>query len=239
MEKLNPDYTFESFIVGDSNQYAYSVSRMAADYPGRWCNLIYIYGDVGMGKSHLMQAIGNHIANKNPTGIICKTTCERFSNEHINAIQNGKITELRKKYRQVDLLLVDDIQFLSGKTRLQKEFFHTFNALFGDHKLIVLTSDCSPSAMKEMPALISRFGWGQVVQLGKPCLATRIAILQKMTKKQGIKLESSDIRFIAERITSNIRSLETAVFRINAARQFAENKLILNRLEISDLLKGI
>ena len=166
---LNPNYTFDSFVVGASNQFAHAAALAAANSPSRTYNPLFLYGGVGLGKTHLMQAIGNHVATKKTRAKICYITCESFTNEYIDAIQNSNVSAFRKKYRKIDMLLIDDIQFLDGKAGLQEEFFHTFNALFENHKQVVLTSDRTPSEMAGLaPRLISRFEWGLVTELGKP-----------------------------------------------------------------------
>ena len=154
---LNPNYTFDSYVVGTNNQFAHAAAMAAANSPSRTYNPLFLYGGVGLGKTHLMQAIGNHMASKKPRAKICYITCESFTNEYIEALQNNSVSAFRKKYRKIDMLMIDDIQFLDGKARLQEEFFHTFNALFESHKQIVLTSDRTPSEMAGLaPRLISQ-----------------------------------------------------------------------------------
>lgn len=212
---LNPNYTFDSFVVGASNQFAHAAALAAANSPSRTYNPLFIYGGVGLGKTHLMQAIGNHIATKKPRAKICYTTCESFTNEYIDAIQNSSVSAFRKKYRKIDMLLIDDIQFLDGKAGLQEEFFHTFNALFENHKQIVLTSDRTPSEMAGLaPRLISRFEWGLVTELGKPDVETRSAILRKKAELLHLNIDLALLDYLAERVSSNIRSLEGALIRV-------------------------
>ena len=212
---LNPNYTFDSFVVGPSTQFAHAAAIAAANSPSRTYNPLFLYGGVGLGKTHLMQAIGNHIASKKPRAKICFINCESFTNEYIEALQNNNVTAFRKKYRKIDMLMIDDIQFLDGKTRLQEEFFHTFNTLFENHKQIVLTSDRTPSEMAGLaPRLISRFEWGLVTELGKPDVETRTAILRKKAELLNLKVNFELIDYLSERISSNVRSLEGALIRV-------------------------
>ena len=212
---LNPNYTFDSFVVGSSTQFAHAAAMAAANSPSRTYNPLFLYGGTGLGKTHLMQAIGNHVATKKPRLKICYINCESFTNEYIEALQNNSVTAFRKKYRKIDMLLIDDIQFLDGKARLQEEFFHTFNTLFESHKQIVLTSDRTPSEMAGLaPRLISRFEWGLVTELGKPDVETRTAILRKKAELLNLQIDHGLLDYLAERISSNIRSLEGALIRV-------------------------
>ncbi len=212
---LNKNYTFDSFVVGPSNQFAHAAAMAAASSPSRTYNPLFIYGGVGLGKTHLMQAIGNHVAAKKPRAKICYINCETFTNEYIDALQNNSVSAFRKKYRKIDMLMIDDIQFLDGKARLQEEFFHTFNSLFESHKQIVLTSDRTPSEMAGLaPRLISRFEWGLITELGKPDVETRTAILRKKAELLNLHVDHDLIDYLAERISSNIRSLEGALIRV-------------------------
>ncbi|MCK4564717.1 MAG: chromosomal replication initiator protein DnaA [Verrucomicrobia bacterium] len=212
---LNPNYTFNSYVVGASNQFAHAAAMAVANSPSRTYNPLFLYGGVGLGKTHLMQAIGNHMASKKPRARICYITCESFTNEYIEALQNNSVSAFRKKYRKIDMLMIDDIQFLDGKQRLQEEFFHTFNALFESHKQIVLTSDRTPSEMAGLtPRLISRFEWGLITELGKPDVETRTAILRKKAELLNLHIDHELLDYLAERISSNIRSLEGALIRV-------------------------
>ena len=212
---LNKNYTFDSFVVGPSNQFAHAAAMAASNSPSRTYNPLFLYGGVGLGKTHLMQAIGNHVASKKPRAKICYINCETFTNEYIEALQSNSVSAFRKKYRKIDMLMIDDIQFLDGKARLQEEFFHTFNTLFESHKQIVLTSDRTPSEMAGLaPRLISRFEWGLVTELGKPDVETRTAILRKKAELLNLKIDFELIDYLAERISSNIRSLEGALIRV-------------------------
>jgi len=212
---LNKNYTFDSFVVGPSNQFAHAAAMAAANSPSRTYNPLFIYGGVGLGKTHLMQAIGNHVVSKKPRAKICYISSETFLNEYIDSLQNNSIAAFRKRYRKIDMLMIDDIQFLDGKKRVQEEFFHTFNTLFESHKQIVLTSDRTPSEMDGLETrLISRFEWGLVTELGKPDVETRTAILRKKAELLNLKVDFELIDYLAERISSNIRSLEGALIRV-------------------------
>jgi chromosomal replication initiator protein len=212
---LNPNYTFDSYVVGSSNQFPHAAALAASTSSSRTYNPLFLYGGVGLGKTHLMQAIGNHVATKRPRSRICYITCESFTNEYIEALQNNSVSAFRKKYRKIDMLMIDDIQFLDGKARLQEEFFHTFNALFESHKQIVLTSDRTPSEMAGLaPRLISRFEWGLVTELSKPDVETRTAILRKKAELLNLRIDPELVNYLAERISSNIRSLEGALIRV-------------------------
>lgn len=236
---LNPNYTFESFVVGASTQFAHAAALAAANSPSRTYNPLFIYGDVGLGKTHLMQAIGNHIALKKPKSKISYLTCEAFTNEYIDAIQNNNVSAFRKKYRKIDILLIDDIQFLDGKSGLQEEFFHTFNALFENHKQVVLTSDRTPSEMAGLaPRLISRFEWGLVTELGKPDAETRSAILRKKAQLLNMNIDHTLLDYLAERVSSNIRSLEGALIRVATFMSLTNQHVNVQKIDelLHDLL---
>jgi chromosomal replication initiator protein len=214
---LNPKYTFENFVVGSSNQFAHAVAVAVAENPGRAYNPLFIYGGVGLGKTHLMQAIGNFIKQNMQSKTVVYITTENFMNELIDALRNDRMSEFREKYRTVDVLLVDDIQFISGKDRTQIEFFHTFNALYDAGKQIVLTSDRPP---KDIPMLTdrlrSRFEWGIIADIQPPDFETRMAILRKKAEIEGIEVSDDILRLIASAIRSNIRQLEGALLKIKA-----------------------
>ena len=235
---LNPNYTFDSFVIGVNNQFAHAAAMAAATSPSRTYNPLFIYGDVGLGKTHLMQAIGNYVVNKKPRTKVRYITCEAFTNEYIDALQNNKVSLFRKKYRKIDLLLIDDIQFLDGKNRLQEEFFHTFNTLFESHKQIILTSDRTPSEMDGLaPRLISRFEWGLVTELIKPDVETRTAILRKKAESMKLTIDLVLLDYLAEKITSNIRSLEGALIRIATYVSLTHQKISTE--QIDELLKDL
>ncbi|TAJ10624.1 MAG: chromosomal replication initiator protein DnaA [Nitrospirae bacterium] len=213
---LNPKYTFKTFVVGASNQFAHAASMAVADRPAEAYNPLFIYGGVGLGKTHLLNAIGNHVAEKADVRIAYVTT-EQFTNEVINSIRYDKMMDLRKKYRNIDMLLVDDVQFLAGKERTQEEFFHTFNTLYEAHKQIVLSSDRFPKEMPDMEErLRSRFEWGLIADLQPPDVETRIAILRKKSDDEGIGLPEDVVQFLAANMKSNIRELEGSLVRLGA-----------------------
>ncbi len=212
---LNQHYTFDSFVVGPANQFAHAAAMASAQSPSRAYNPLFIYGEVGLGKTHLMQAIGSFILSKKTRGKICYTTSEAFLNEYIESLQTNSLTKFRKKYRTVDALLIDDIHFLAGKDRLQEEFFHTFNAIFENHKQIVMTSDRPAGELSGLaPRLVSRFEWGLVVELESPDMETRVAILRKKCDLMNLSIDPNLLFYIAERISSNIRRLEGALIRV-------------------------
>ncbi len=212
----NPKYTFENFVVGASNQFAHAASLAVAEAPSRVYNPFFIYGGVGLGKTHLLNSIGNFVMQKADIRIAYVTT-EQFTNEVINSIRYDKMTELRRRYRTIDILLIDDIQFLAGKERTQEEFFHTFNTLYEAGKQIVLSSDRFPKEMPSMEErLRSRFEWGLIADLQMPDFETRIAILRKKSEEEGIAIGDEVIHFLAERLKNNIRELEGALIRLGA-----------------------
>ncbi len=215
--QLNTKYTFNSFVVGSCNQFAHAAALAVAESPARAYNPLFLYGGVGLGKTHLLNAIGNFILEKRPGTKIAYLSSEQFTNEVINSIRYDRMLEFRNKYRSVDTLLVDDIQFIAGKERTQEEFFHTFNALYEAHKQIVLSSDRFP---KEIPTieerLRSRFEWGLIAALQVPDLETRIAILRKKAETEGINLQDEVAHLLAETIRGNVRELEGALIRVGA-----------------------
>jgi len=235
---LNPNYTFDSYVVGPANQFAHAAAMAAANSPSRTYNPLFIYGGVGLGKTHLMQAIGNHVASKKPRAKICYITSESFTNEYIEALQNNSVSMFRKKYRKIDMLMIDDIQFLDGKARLQEEFFHTFNALFESHKQIILTSDRTPSEMAGLePRMVSRFEWGLLTELGKPDVETRTAILRKKAELLNLQIDHGLLDYLAERISSNIRSLEGALIRVASYISLTNQHVDIAKVE--DLLRDL
>lgn len=218
---LNPRYVFENFIVGKGNELAHAACLAVVNNLGKAYNPLFIYGGVGLGKTHLLQAIGNEVAKT--SNKILYTTSEKFTNNYIQAVTTGKAKEFKNLYRNVDLLLVDDVQFMGGKDGTQEEFFHTFNELLQNDKQIVLTSDRAP---KSIPAiekrLVSRFEAGMVADVGKPDIETKIAILEKKAKEKNIQLERELLAYIAEHVQNNIRELEGALIKVIAYHQFKQ-----------------
>jgi chromosomal replication initiator protein len=214
---LNGSYTFEAFVVGSSNQFAHAAALAVANLPAKNYNPLFIYGGVGLGKTHLLNAIGNHIVQNDLTANVCYLSSEKFTNELINCLRYEKMTDFRNKYRNKDVLLVDDIQFLGGKERTQEEFFHTFNALYDSHKQIVITSDKLP---KEIPGLEerlrSRISWGLIADIQPPDIETKVAILCKKAETYNIALTNDVGLFLASHLGSNIRELEGALTRLRA-----------------------
>jgi chromosomal replication initiator protein len=235
---LNPRNTFESFVVGPNNEIAHAASLAVAQAPARTYNPLFIYGGVGLGKTHLMQAIGQFVWAKKQNMKVIYVSSELFINEFIDAIQHSNLVKFRKRYRQPDLLLIDDIQFLGGKERSQEEFFHTFNTLFDGHKQIVLSSDRPASEIANLEQrLVSRFEWGLTAELQPPDIETRLAILRKKADTMQIKLHEDVFQFLASRIRTNVRRLEGALMRVASFASLSGRELTKETVE--HLLKDI
>lgn len=235
---LNPKYTFDKFVVGACNEFAHAASLGAADAPGKTYNPLFIYGGVGLGKTHLMHAIGHSIKQRNRHLRVAYITSEKFMNELINAIRYDKTQTFREKYRSIDVLLMDDVQFMAGKERTQEEFFHTFNALHNDQKQIVISSDCPP---REIPTLEerlhSRFEWGLIADIEPPDLETKVAILKRKADLDGVTLPDEIAMFIAGKVRSNIRELEGSLVRLVAISSL--RGLPISKMLAQDAMRNI
>ena len=230
--KLNPRYTFDTFVVGPNNSFAHAAALAVAQAPAKAYNPFFLYGGVGLGKTHLMQAIGHCAAANHKSAKVCYITSEQFTNEYIQAIQTASITKFRKKYRQVDVLLIDDIQFIGGKAQTQDEFFHTFNSLNDAHKQIVISSDRPAAEIANLESrLVSRFEWGLVTELQPPALETRIAILKKKAAALNVNIPDRIIEYLAERIRTNIRRLEGALIRLASYASLTGKEITIDLLE--------
>ena len=229
---LNPKYTFESFVVGNANRFAHAAALAVAESPGEAYNPLFIYGGVGLGKTHLMQAIGHFIHHADPTKKILYITSENFTNELISAIQMKTTYEFREKIRKVDVLMVDDIQFIAGRESTQQEFFNTFNELHNDNKQIILTSDKPPKDIPRLEErLSSRFEWGLVADIQRPDVDTRVAILREKTTQEGIKVPDEVLQLIAGKIDSNIRELEGCLTRLVAYSNLVKEPITIDLCE--------
>ncbi|MGV3772994.1 MAG: chromosomal replication initiator protein DnaA [Verrucomicrobiales bacterium] len=229
---FNPKNTFENFVVGSNNNFAHAAAIAVAQSPGKSYNPLFMYGGVGLGKTHLLHAIGQYVASNKKGAKVAYVSSEKFTNEYIDAIQNSSLVKFRKKYRQTDVLLIDDIQFLAGKERIQEEFFHTFNALHESHKQIVLTCDRPASEIQNLEhRLVSRFEWGLVTDLQPPDIETRVAILRKKEKSMGVEMPADVLNFLATRIRANIRRLEGALIRVASYAALTGKKVSLEVAE--------
>jgi chromosomal replication initiator protein len=235
---LNSKYTYDSFVVGSCNQFAHAASLAVAEAPGRTYNPLYVYGGVGLGKTHLMHACGHAIKQRNPHLKLCYLSSEKFMNELINAIRYDKTPGFREKYRSVDVLLIDDVQFMAGKERTQEEFFHTFNSLYDQQKQIVISSDCPP---REIPTLEerlhSRFEWGLIADIEPPDLETKVAIINRKAEIMGVTIPDDVALFIATRVKNNVRELEGSLVRLIAISSLRGDKI--SRVLAQDAVRNI
>jgi chromosomal replication initiator protein len=235
---LNPRYTFDTFIVGSSNQFAHAACRAVAEAPSRSYNPLFIYGGVGLGKTHLMHAVGQYVLQHDRNLKLTYISAERFMNEMINAVRYDRIIDFRERYRTVDILLVDDVQFIAGKEGTQTEFFHTFNALYDSQKQIVISSDCPPHEIPQLEErLRSRFEWGLIADIQSPDLETKVAILKKKADAEAVPLPDNVAIYIAGRIKSNIRELEGSLIRLIAYASLTGQAISLPLAQ--DVLKNI
>jgi len=230
--KLNPKYAFDSFVVGTSNQFGHAASLAVAESPSSTYNPLYLYGQSGLGKTHLLQAIAHKLLTDRADLQICYTTCEDFTNQFINSIRFNKGQAFRNRFRNVDVLIIDDIQFLSGKTQTQEEFFHTFNTLFEQQKQIILSSDVEPSEIPKLESrLTSRFQWGLIADIQPPALETRIAILKKKSEAEQVHLDDDVVLYIASKVRSNVRELEGALVKLLAYASLANRRIDVDLAE--------
>ncbi len=237
---LNPAHTFASFVVGANSQFAHAACEAVAKKSGIGYNPLFIYGGPGLGKTHLMQAIGHELLRRQPGSRVIYLTCEKFTNEFIDAIRRGDIEKFRRRYRSSDVLLIDDVQFLAGKERSQEEFFHTFNTLLDGRNQVVLTCDRPACEIKSLePRLISRFECGLTVEMQPPQMETRMAILQKKSLDWKVRLDESVLRFLAEKIRTNVRRLEGALMRVATYASLAGESVTVDKVEhlLRDLIR--
>jgi len=229
---FNPKNTFDTFVVGNNNNFAYAAALAVAQSPGKSYNPLFLYGGVGLGKTHLLHAIGQYVFGHRKGARVAYVSSEKFTNEYIDGIQNNQLAKFRKRYRQTEVLLIDDIQFLAGKERIQEEFFHTFNALHEAHKQIVLTCDRPASEIHGLEhRLVSRFEWGLVTDLQPPDVEMRLAILNKKAQLMGVQLPEEIMNFLANRIRTNIRRLEGALIRVASYTALTGKKLTIEMVE--------
>ena len=238
--QLNPKNTFENFVIGPGNQLAHAASIAIASNPGRSYNPLFLYGDTGLGKTHLMHAVAHHAIRNNPNMRVAYVSSEKFTNEFIRSIQENTLVQFRRRYRNVDLLLVDDIHFLAGKESTQEEFFHTFNELFESQKQIFITSDRPAGEIAKLEArLVSRFQWGLVTDIQAPDLETRVAILRKKAESMNLNLEDHVLQFLAERVSKNVRRMEGALTRVASYQNLVRGHISGDVLEnlLGDILR--
>jgi chromosomal replication initiator protein len=225
---LNPDYVFDNFVTGPCNRLPHAASLAVSEQPGRAYNPLFIHGGVGLGKSHLLQAVCQRVLDRDQDARILYLSCDSFINQFINAVESGDMNGFRYRYRNVDMLVIDDIHFLAGRDRTQEEFFHTFNTLYQQHKQIILSADCPPSEIPELEErLISRFNWGLVARIEKPCYETRVAILKKKARMRGLELAEDVICYVAAKLDTNTRELEGAITKLQGMSLLANGQIDL------------
>ncbi len=237
---LNPRFTFENFVVGKSNEFCFAACEAVAKSPGNVYNPLFIYGGVGLGKTHIMQAIGHRLRQNRPSSHVRYVSSEKFMNEMIQSIQRGTTFEFKRRYRSADLLFIDDIQFLTGKESTQEEFFHTFNTLYDAHKQIVITSDRPPKALNDLEdRLVSRFNWGLVSDISAPDYETRVAILRRKAEAENMEISNDVLMCIADRITNNVRELEGSLVRLSALASLTKSKIDVDLVQefLKDLMR--
>jgi chromosomal replication initiator protein len=226
---LNPDYIFENFVTGPCNRLPHAAAVAVAEQPGQEYNPLFIHGGVGLGKTHLLQAVCQKMLEHKSDARILYLSCDSFINQFINAVETGEMNQFRHRYRHVDMLVIDDIHFLAGRDRTQEEFFHTFNTLYQQHKHVILSADCPPSEIPELEErLVSRFNWGLVARIEKPGYETRVAIVQKKTRLRGLALPEDVIAYIAAKIENNTRELEGAITKIQGMSLLQGGKIDLD-----------
>ena len=225
---LNPDYVFENFVTGPCNRLPHAASVAVGEQPGHAYNPLFIHGGVGLGKTHLLQAVCQKVLEKNQDARILYLSCDTFINQFITAVETGEMSQFRHRYRHVDVMVIDDIHFLAGKDRTQEEFFHTFNTLYHNQKQIILSADCPPSEIPELEErLVSRFNWGLVARVEKPCYETRVAILQKKARLRALTLPEDVLCYIAARVENNTRELEGAITKLQGMALLQEGRIDL------------
>jgi chromosomal replication initiator protein len=223
---LNPDYVFENFVTGPCNRLPHAAALAVAEQPGRSYNPLFIHGGVGLGKTHLLQAVCQKVLDRSHDARILYLSCDSFINQFINAVEAGDMNNFRYRYRNVDLLVIDDIHFLAGRDRTQEEFFHTFNTLYQQHKQIILSADCPPNEIPELEErLVSRFNWGLVTRIEKPCYETRVAILKKKARMRSLELPDDVVCYVASKVESNTRELEGAITKLQGMSLLGDGKI--------------
>ena len=225
---LNPDYVFENFVTGPCNRLPHAASVAVGEQPGKAYNPLFIHGGVGLGKTHLLQAVCQKVLENNPEARILYLSCDTFINQFITAVETGEMNSFRHRYRHVDVMVIDDIHFLRGRDRTQEEFFHTFNTLYHNQKQIILSADCPPSEIPELEErLVSRFNWGLVARVEKPCYETRVAILQKKARLRALTLPEDVVCYIAAKVENNTRELEGAITKLQGMALLQEGRIDL------------